>query len=505
MTNDIQPRLKVAIIGGGPGGLGAAIELGKLPFVDWDLYEKKPQISETGGGISLQQHTWRMLELNGAAENINAKDFYRPADGQSGQTRNGRSGKLLAKRYHPDDALPHRLSCRMVRAKLQAALLKNVDQSRVHVAKKLVGVEQLPDQRIRISFEDGFVDEVDLLVGADGIRSFIRKFSFPEHAIRYNGQSAYRTIISKAKVEEINGIPWVPIFWNHVGGLYVFTCPLGGDDFEVTARIRRPGEGQDQVSWGQPFDFRRLLHEYDGFCLPIRQILRLAAEGDTQEFALFSGPRLEHVVSHGNIALIGDASHPLSGAFGAGAGFALEDVYALTKSLDWAWSRGKGLPDAISLFDSIRSPHYKGLYEVLDKFASANAKLVAEGLSIDQEIEERVKRMSEASEFWMYNYEVDKVVEEAIVEADKLESERRADEAAKTTDSSAGGETIASQEEPAKESGRIAEVDEKTQPVRPGNEDLGLPPANEVGAVSVEFEKIDIRPNRQVEVLASGA
>ncbi|KAJ1323494.1 salicylate hydroxylase [Microdochium nivale] len=45
-------RLKVAIIGGGPGGLGAAIAFDKLPYVDQSLYEKKLQISETGGGIS---------------------------------------------------------------------------------------------------------------------------------------------------------------------------------------------------------------------------------------------------------------------------------------------------------------------------------------------------------------------------------------------------------------------------------------------------------------------
>ena len=82
--NESERRLKVAIIGGGPGGLGAAIELAKLPFVDWALYEKKPQISETGGGMSLQPHTWRLLEYNGTAEKISAKDFYR---GQSEQRR----------------------------------------------------------------------------------------------------------------------------------------------------------------------------------------------------------------------------------------------------------------------------------------------------------------------------------------------------------------------------------------------------------------------------------
>ena len=82
-----QPVVKVAIIGGGPGGLAAAIELGKLPFVQWTLYEKKSLISETGGGISLQRHTWRMLELMGASKNICPQDYFRPPDGHTVQHR----------------------------------------------------------------------------------------------------------------------------------------------------------------------------------------------------------------------------------------------------------------------------------------------------------------------------------------------------------------------------------------------------------------------------------
>ena len=80
-------RVRVAIIGGGPGGLGAAIELSRLPFVDWDLYEKKPQISETGGGISLQPHTWRLLDLNKTSQHISNDDFFRHVKGEIEQRR----------------------------------------------------------------------------------------------------------------------------------------------------------------------------------------------------------------------------------------------------------------------------------------------------------------------------------------------------------------------------------------------------------------------------------
>ena len=83
------------------------------------------------------------------------------------------------------------------------------------------------------------------------------------------------------------------------------------------------------------------------------------------------------------------------------------------------------MADALELFDSIRSPHYTKLYGTLDRLAAIKATLLTEGLSVDEEIEERVRRISLASESWMYDYEIDKVVDEALQEADKLVKDAR--------------------------------------------------------------------------------
>jgi salicylate hydroxylase len=79
--------LRVAIIGAGPAGLGAAIEFAKLPFVDWKLYEQATAIREIGAGISIQPSTWRLLQAMGAAGNLKPEDYYRPADNHSVQHR----------------------------------------------------------------------------------------------------------------------------------------------------------------------------------------------------------------------------------------------------------------------------------------------------------------------------------------------------------------------------------------------------------------------------------
>lgn len=209
-----------------------------------------------------------------------------------------------------------------------------------------------------------------------------------------------------------DSIPTAGTFWQNVGVKYVFTSPLGNDDFEVTARISLPADGQERVSWGRPYDFSQLVNEYDEFCEPVRKILQMVADaGGTQEFALFSGPRLGTVVTLKSVALVGDASHPLSGAYGAGAGFALEDAYALSKTLEWAWAHGKGLTAALKAYDEIRSPHYENLYKTLDWLGSIAKEVAAEGLPVDEEIEQRTLRTWVKETSWMYDYDIQKVVD----------------------------------------------------------------------------------------------
>jgi salicylate hydroxylase len=64
-------RLRVAIIGGGPGGLGTAIALSALPNVEVNLYEKARELREIGAGLNIGYNSWRVLEVLGADSNIN--------------------------------------------------------------------------------------------------------------------------------------------------------------------------------------------------------------------------------------------------------------------------------------------------------------------------------------------------------------------------------------------------------------------------------------------------
>lgn len=63
-------RLRVAIVGGGPGGLGTAIALSKVPRIDVTIYEQAKMLREVGAGISIGPNSWKVLELLGVADTL---------------------------------------------------------------------------------------------------------------------------------------------------------------------------------------------------------------------------------------------------------------------------------------------------------------------------------------------------------------------------------------------------------------------------------------------------
>jgi salicylate hydroxylase len=66
-----QPRpLRVAIIGGGPGGLGTAIALSALPNLEVTIYEQATELREIGAGIRIGFNCWKVLELLSAADGV---------------------------------------------------------------------------------------------------------------------------------------------------------------------------------------------------------------------------------------------------------------------------------------------------------------------------------------------------------------------------------------------------------------------------------------------------
>ncbi|OKL63795.1 hypothetical protein UA08_00756 [Talaromyces atroroseus] len=353
-----QQKLRVAIIGAGPAGLGAAIEFGKLPFVDFRIYDQATVLREVGTGISIQPNTWRMLDVMDASRNISPDEIFRPADHHSVQHR----------KYSESSTCT------------------------------------------RVSFgstKGTFVKYRSIAPPA--ILSVVRAFAFPEHKISYIGRTAYRGIVPTAEILSIPNFPDGVTFW-HGPTDWVYTCNLNGGNYEITVNAKESADVA-RVSWGEKATLEEFQRPWKDFGPTVQAVINKVT--DVQKFALFAGPRLSSVVARGAVALVGDASHPLSGAFGNGAGFALEDSYALAQSVAWAHRRGHTLKDGLTLYDCVRSPHYEEMYKILDAFAASDAILNEKDFSFDEAVAHTIRGKWGAEHFWLYEYDIQDVWKKA--------------------------------------------------------------------------------------------
>lgn len=123
---------------------------------------------------------------------------------------------------------------------------------------------------------------------------------------------------------------------------------------------------------------------------------------------------------------MGDSSHALSGAFGSGAGFAMEDGWVVAQALRrFGNDRGR----ALALFDRIRVPYYSRMYEYLGDQAAKRAARLAEigtgtgtgsgsgGLADEEEERIKIKVIREGKDMsWIYQHNIGKTWEETLAE-----------------------------------------------------------------------------------------
>ena len=152
------------------------------------------------------------------------------------------------------------------------------------------------------------------------------------------GTTIWRVLIPAWTVSNIPSVLPSTSWWHSPSG-HVYTSlvdspsstSLTAQMFEIAARsVIDPSLATGkQFSWGVPAKNERVKSHFTDYDPRIREVLSKVPEGEWREFSAFAGPRLEKLTGWDKVVLIGDASHPLSGAFGSGAAFAMEDSWVL--------------------------------------------------------------------------------------------------------------------------------------------------------------------------------
>ena len=196
----MAPRdIKIAIVGGGIGGLTTAICLLQAGF-DVQVYEQARWLSEVGAGINIGPNASRILKRLGLGDEC-AKLAFRSPYFHQRRWDDGRTltRTPLGETIEAEFGAPHYI---FHRGDLHSMLAKAVPNERVHLAHRCVGIDQTRE-RVRATFENGAATEADALIAADGIHSTIRRLLLGPERPRFACR-AYRGLIAAERVSDLS-------------------------------------------------------------------------------------------------------------------------------------------------------------------------------------------------------------------------------------------------------------------------------------------------------------
>jgi salicylate hydroxylase len=193
-------RSQVAIIGGGIGGLGAALSLFRAGF-DVHVYEQARVFREAGAGIQVSPNASCILHGLGLADEL-AGFGVRPLAIHQRRWDNGRTllkapiGDTVVAAFGFPYYLAHR-------SDVLSMLINALPAERLHVGHRMIGFTQSGD-RVDAEFENGTRVAADALIGADGIHSTVRRLLFGPENPRFTGCIAYRGLIPAERIKHLN-------------------------------------------------------------------------------------------------------------------------------------------------------------------------------------------------------------------------------------------------------------------------------------------------------------
>ncbi|GGV73597.1 FAD-dependent oxidoreductase [Streptomyces griseoloalbus] len=334
-----MPQRAATVVGGGIGGLAAALALHRR---GWrvEVLERAPRFTEIGAGISLWPNALHALEVLGLADAVRALGAVETAGGVR-----DRRGRQLSRTDNAE--LERRFGHPLL-------VLHRADLSRV-LAEALPADSLLPGNEVSAVRDDGERPVVghrgresrpDLLVGADGLRSAVRRSLWPDApGPRYAGYTAWRMVTGPLAEPPSEGA----VTWGR-GERFGYTALPGGRMY-CFATASLPAGTPSASS-----EYAELVRRFGTWPDPVPALLAAVPEDAVLRHDLYDLPPLPSFV-RGRVALLGDAAHAMTPNLGQGACQALEDAVTLAHCLD-------GTPDvtaALRSYDLLRRPRTRAV------------------------------------------------------------------------------------------------------------------------------------------------
>ena len=318
---------RVIVVGGGIGGLTAALSLLKRG-IDVDVYEQSSELREVGAGIQLGANGTRVLYALGLKEALAQSqvipDRRELRHWKTGETWNWfELGAASVERYGTPHIMLHR-------SDLHGVLLnavRSLKPDAISLGRKCIAVSQT-SEHAGVLFEEGTGAHAPFAIGADGIHSNVRVALFGPSKPVFTGCVAWRGLVAMERLPK------------HMQRM-VGTNWLGPHGFVLHYPVRR-GELMNFVPVVERDDWRieswvcegtksELANDFSGWHPDVHAII--ANIETPYKWALMVREPMESW-SKGRVTLLGDACHPTLPFLGQGGVMSIEDGYVLAACLE---------------------------------------------------------------------------------------------------------------------------------------------------------------------------
>jgi 2-polyprenyl-6-methoxyphenol hydroxylase-like FAD-dependent oxidoreductase len=330
----------VLVVGGGLAGLSLARALHQQGLMV-EVIERSTQWRAEGGGIAVQPNGMRILRSLGLGAAVQ----------QHGERLKcwsfcDQDGEILSNNDLEDlwgDTGPF---IGIERMRLQQILVGGIAGLPCRLGTAIRSLTQF-DDRVSVMFSDGSVGAYDLVVGADGIASAVRRLALETISPAYTGAMAWRSI-APIRPHGLTNLQFL-LGEDRFFGL----CPVADGRTYGFGNITGPRTHEPIVG-----RLDRLRHHFIGFAEIVRDYLLALATDEEIHCGPVDWIALEqwHV---DRVVLIGDAAHASSPMMGQGGCMAMEDAWVLAEKLINCGS----LPEALASFVARRLPRVRWVHQ----------------------------------------------------------------------------------------------------------------------------------------------